>query len=52
VNPEKTKCMSRRQKVEQKRSIKTANTSFEDVIKFKYLETTLPIKFACTKRIE
>jgi sorting nexin-29 len=43
VNPEKTKymLMSRRQKVGQKRSIKIANRSFEDVTKFKYLGTTL-----------
>jgi hypothetical protein len=44
VNPEKTKymLMSRSQKVRQKDSIKTANGSFEDVAKFKYLGTTLP----------
>jgi sorting nexin-29 len=43
VNPEKTKymLMSRGQKIGQKRSIKTANRSFEDVAKFRYLGTTL-----------
>jgi hypothetical protein len=43
VNPEKTKhmLMSRSQKVEQKRSIKIVNRSFEDVAKFRYLGTTL-----------
>jgi hypothetical protein len=43
VNPEKTKymLMSRRQKAGQKDSIKTANRSFEDVAKFRYLGTTL-----------
>jgi hypothetical protein len=43
VNPEKIKymLMSRSQKVGQKYSIKIANRSFEDVTKFKYLETTL-----------
>jgi hypothetical protein len=43
VNPEITKyvLMSRSQKVGQKRSIKIANRSFEDVTKFKYLGTTL-----------
>jgi hypothetical protein len=43
VNPEKTKymLMSRSQKTGQKRSIKIANRSFEDVAKFKYLGTTL-----------
>jgi hypothetical protein len=43
VNPEKTKymLMSHSQKVGQKHSIKTANRSFEDVAKFKYLGTTL-----------
>jgi hypothetical protein len=43
VNPEKTEymLMSRSQKVGQKRSIKIANRSFEDVAKFKYLGTTL-----------
>jgi hypothetical protein len=37
VNPEKTECtlMSRGQKTGQKRSIKIANRSFEDVAKFK-----------------
>jgi hypothetical protein len=43
VNPEKTKhmLMSRSQKRGQKHSIKTANRSFEDAAKFKYLGTTL-----------
>jgi hypothetical protein len=43
VNLEKTKymLMSRSQKLGQKRSIKIANRSFEDVAKFKYLGTTL-----------
>jgi hypothetical protein len=43
VNPEKTKymLMSHSQKTGQKRSIKTANRSFEDVAKFKYVQTTL-----------
>jgi hypothetical protein len=43
VNPEKTRymLMSHSQKTGQKYSIKTANRSFEDVAKFKYLGTTL-----------
>jgi hypothetical protein len=43
VNPEKTQCklMSRYQKVGQKHSTKTANRSFQDMTKFKYLERTL-----------
>jgi hypothetical protein len=42
VNPEKTKymLMSRSQKTEQNYGIKTANRSFEDVAKFRYLGTT------------
>jgi hypothetical protein len=44
VNPEKTKymLMSHSHKTGQKQSIKTANRSFEDVAKFKYLGTTQP----------
>jgi hypothetical protein len=43
VNQEKTKyiLMSRSQKTGQNHSIKIANRSFEDVVKFKYLGTTL-----------
>jgi hypothetical protein len=43
ANPQKTKymLMSHSQKVGQKRSIKLANRSFEDVAKSKYLGTTL-----------
>jgi hypothetical protein len=43
VNPEKTKymLMSHSQKIGQNHSIKIANRSFEDVVKFKYLGTTL-----------
>jgi hypothetical protein len=43
VDPGKTKCMlmSLSQKIGQKHSIKTANRSFEDVAKFRYLGTTL-----------
>jgi hypothetical protein len=43
VNAEKTEymLMSHGQKIGQKRSIKIANRSFEDVAKFKYLGTTL-----------
>jgi hypothetical protein len=39
VNPEKTKymLMSLYKKAGQKHNIKTGNTSFEDVVKFKYL---------------
>jgi hypothetical protein len=43
VNPEKAKymLMSCSQKIGQKHSIKIANRSFEDGVKFKYLQTTL-----------
>jgi hypothetical protein len=43
VNPEKTKymLMSHSRRIGQKHSITTANRSFEDVAKFKYLGTTL-----------
>jgi hypothetical protein len=43
VNPEKTKymLMSRRQNIAQNPSIKIANRSFEGVVEFKYLGTTL-----------
>jgi hypothetical protein len=43
VNPEKIKymLMSRSQKTGQKHSVKIANRSFEDAVKFKYLGTTL-----------
>jgi hypothetical protein len=43
VNLEKTKymLMSHSQKIGQKHSIKIANRSFEDVVKFRYLGTTL-----------
>jgi hypothetical protein len=46
MNPEKTKYMLMpcSQKIGQKRSIKTANGSFEDVAKLKYLGTTLASK--------
>jgi hypothetical protein len=43
VNPDRSKymLMSRGQKIGQKHIIKTANRSFEDVVKFKYLGKTL-----------
>jgi transcriptional regulator with PAS, ATPase and Fis domain len=43
VDPEKTKymLMSHYQKAQQKRSIKVANRSFENVVNFRYLGTTL-----------
>jgi sorting nexin-29 len=54
VIPEKTKytLMSRRQKIGQKRSIKIANRSFEDVAKFKYLRTTLADENSMHKEIK
>jgi hypothetical protein len=53
VNPEKTNYMliSRSQKIGQNPYIKTANRSFEDVAKFKYLGTTLTDQIAYTKRL-
>jgi hypothetical protein len=43
MNPKKAKyvLMSHSQKAGKKHSIKIANRSFEDVVKFKYLGTTL-----------
>jgi archaellum component FlaC len=43
INAEKTKymVMSRHQNSEQNQNIRTANESFENVAKFKYMETTL-----------
>jgi hypothetical protein len=43
VNPERTKymLMSCSQMIGQKRSIRIANRSFEDVVRFKYIRTTL-----------
>jgi hypothetical protein len=54
VNPEKTKymLMSRSQKIGQKHSIKIVNRSFEDVAKFKYLETTLTDQNCMQKAIK
>jgi hypothetical protein len=51
VNPEKTKYMlvSRCQKAGQKQSMKVGNRSFESVVKFKYLGTTLTDQ-NCIKR--
>jgi hypothetical protein len=45
VNAEKTKSMfmSRQQNARQNHDMKTDNTSFKNVAKFKYLETTLPL---------
>jgi hypothetical protein len=53
-NPEKTKCMllSHYQKTGQKHSIKIADRSFEDVVKFKYLETTLTDQNCMHKEIK
>jgi hypothetical protein len=54
MNPEKTKYMliSRSQKVGQKRSIKIGNRSFEDVVKFRYLKTTLTDQNCMHKEIK
>jgi hypothetical protein len=54
VNPEKTKyiLMSHSQKIGKKHSIKTANRSFEDVAKFKYLGTTLTDQNCIHKEIK
>jgi hypothetical protein len=54
VNPEKTKymLMSHSQKIGQKHSIKIANSSFEDVAKFKYLGTTLTDQNCMHKEIK
>jgi hypothetical protein len=54
VNPEKTKymLMSRSQRIGQKHSIKTANRSFEDVAKFKYLGTALTNKSCLHEEIK
>jgi hypothetical protein len=43
VNTEKTKCilLSRHQSAGQDHNIKTANRAFENVAKFRYLETTV-----------
>jgi hypothetical protein len=52
VNPEKTKymLMSCSQNIGQNHSIKIANRSFEDVVKFKYVGITLTDQ-SCTKRL-
>jgi hypothetical protein len=54
VNPEKTEymLMSRYQKAGQKHNIKIANRSFEDVIKFKYLGTTVTEKNCMNEEIK
>jgi hypothetical protein len=54
VNSEKTKymSMSRGQKAGRKHSIKIANRSFEDVAKFKYLETTLTDQNCMHKQVK
>jgi len=46
INAEKTKymIMSRHQNLGQNQNIRTANESFENVAKFKYLETRLTIR--------
>jgi hypothetical protein len=53
-NPEKTKymLMSCYQKAWQKQSIKTANRSFEDVAKFKHLQTTTTDQTCMPKEIK
>jgi hypothetical protein len=54
VNQENTKymLMSHNQKIEQKHGIKIANRSFEDVVKFKYLGTTLTDQNCMHKEIK
>jgi hypothetical protein len=52
VNSKKTKYMlTSHNKAGQKHSIKIVTRCFEGVAKLKYLETTLKIKTACSKRI-
>jgi hypothetical protein len=54
VNPEKTKymLMSCSQKIGQEHSINIASRSFEDVVKFKYLGTTLTDQNCMLEEIE
>jgi hypothetical protein len=54
VNPEKTKymLMSCSQKIGKKQSIKVVNRSFEDVVRFKYLGTTLTDQNCMHKKIK